>query len=698
MQKVLFLLIFTAASFYLHAQNLLGNPGFEDSSLAPWQVFGGGNPLEVQSDTVHSGSKALKVSDRTIYYQGVTQSVYNIIQPNVFYEFSAWVNSVTIPAATNYFTINLKMVPVSGAIQYIQVAVLRDYKTGWMKLRGFYKLTNPVSNYTDIQVYITGPATTSVDFYVDDVAMTAPATYAPPPFDADAFVKTSGRELVTGTTPLLLRGINFSDYSDTYPYSSGENAYNQIYNTYQYDWVDYAYMFDLGINTVRLNMDFRAFEDDTSPYNYKAEGWHWLEKNILAARENDIYLILDMHAPQGGYQSYGFNGAFWQNTTAAVNNRNRFIALWKAIADRYKEEPAIAGFDLINEPLLPTVAGQSTSTLYTNFMNLVIDSIRTVDTNHLIIVEQPFKNNGTYDHALLDDNNIMYDSHFYIPWDYCSQLDPNYGGNDYGPYPNTTYGWNKSQLIAEMLTEGLQFSLTHQVPLNTGEFGLTRMVAQEPGYGATTYLADMQCIFDSLRINAQWFNFHLYSASFGLFYNTYGFPDHAYKVTVFEDFLDGFIPAYPGGTVTGGDTIFAGEQSGTLVLTGYDGNILQWQSSVAPFTDWTDIPHTGDNYQPGILTQTTKFRAWVTGTCINTGAVPTTVTVVPSGCNLELVITGLDNPCPDGIQLYTVTEIPDATYLWSVSGGVIVSGQNTSTVSIQWSNGIVGTVSVEVTQ
>ncbi len=696
MKSIVFLFIYLGISSFVFSQNLLVNAGFENATLTPWQVYGGGTPLQLQSNIVHTGSKALKVQDRTLSYQGVAQSIYGVMQQNVFYEFTAWVNAESIPVATNYFSLNLKVVSNSGATQYIQITSLRAYKTGWMKLRGLYKFTNPISNYSDIQLYISGPATTSIDFYVDDVSMTAPEVYSPPPFNINSFIKANGRDLVTGTSPIKLRGINFSAYTDSYPFASGENAYNQIYNTYHFDWADYSHVSNMGINTVRLNLDFRTFEDDSNPYNYKSEGWNWLEKNILAARQNNLYLILDMHTPQGGYQSYGYSGYFWQSTQTAVNNRNRFMALWKKIAERYKNEPVIAGFDLINEPLLPTVTGQSTSFLYTNFINQTIDSIRTVDTNHLIIVEQAFKNGGSYNHALLSDDNIMYDSHFYIPWEYCSQLDPNYGGNDYGTYPNTTYNWNKAQIINDMLADGVQFSINNNVPINSGEFGLNRMVAQQPNYGASTYLQDMQCAFDSLNVNAQLFTYHYYSTSFGVFYNAYGFPDNEYKVTELENFLNNFSPIYAGGWVTGGGTITAGQQSDTLFLTNYTGNIIKWQSSVTPFINWVDIPHTENSYVPDVLLQTTKFRAVIAAPCTYTYAVPTTVTVEPSTCTLNVSISGYNDVCSSYTQTYLATEFQGATYQWSVNGGTIINGQNTPTITVEWADGVAGTVIVNV--
>ena len=155
-------------------------------------------------------------------------------------------------------------------------------------------------------------------------------------------------------------------------------------------------------------MDYRAFENDATPYQYKQEGWEWLEKNIIFAKNNGMYLILDMHSPQGGYQSYGFNGDFWGNNGAAVANRNRLTALWEEIATRYKDEPTIAGFDLINEPLPPSALD------YYTYVQSLVNTIRAVNMNHLIIIEQGFSATiGEYPHQLVAGGNMMYDTHYY---------------------------------------------------------------------------------------------------------------------------------------------------------------------------------------------------------------------------------------------------------------------------------------------
>ena len=45
--------------------------------------------------------------------------------------------------------------------------------------------------------------------------------------------------------------------------------------------------------------------------------------------------------------------------------------------------------------------------------------------------------------------------------------------------------------------------------------------------------------------------------------------------------------------------------------------------------------------------------------------------------------------------IYSTPNIPGHTYLWSVTGGVIVSGGNTNQISVNW--GVVGAGSVSVT-
>jgi hypothetical protein len=88
-----------------------------------------------------------------------------------------------------------------------------------------------------------------------------------------------------------------------------------------------------------------------------------------------------------------------------------------------------------------------------------------------------------------------------------------------------------------------------------------------------------------------------------------------------------------GGIISGGDTICAGSISGLLTLTGNTGNVIKWQSSISPFTNWSDIANTSNTYTSGPLTETTWFRAVVqNGVC---GTANSAYTIVSVGSSTQ---------------------------------------------------------------
>ena len=84
------------------------------------------------------------------------------------------------------------------------------------------------------------------------------------------------------------------------------------------------------------------------------------------------------------------------------------------------------------------------------------------------------------------------------------------------------------------------------------------------------------------------------------------------------------------GTVTGSSTECASGNSGTLLLTGYSGNIIRWESSTDNFATVTTIANTSLVQAFSNLLVTTQFRA-VIGLvgCTNVNSLPATITVNP---------------------------------------------------------------------
>lgn len=127
-----------------------------------------------------------------------------------------------------------------------------------------------------------------------------------------------------------------------------------------------------------------------------------------------------------------------------------------------------------------------------------------------------------------------------------------------------------------------------------------------------------------------------------------------------------------GGTVSTSATVCAGSNSGNLQLTGYNGNIVRWQSSVDGGTNWANILHTGSTYTFNNLTQTTQFRAEINNTaCASVYAAPATITV---NARPTALLSGTHTICEGGSATLTIQVTGSGLISGTLSGGIPFSG------------------------
>lgn len=144
---------------------------------------------------------------------------------------------------------------------------------------------------------------------------------------------------------------------------------------------DIAAMKKLGFNTVRIPFNHTILEDDENPYHYKESGWNLLDSVIARCERNQLYVVLDMHSAPGGQSGILVADPDKTKLWQSEENKKRTVALWKAIAERYKDKKIIAGFDLLNEPGFPKK--QDLVDLYID----IIRAVREVDQKHLLFIE-----------------------------------------------------------------------------------------------------------------------------------------------------------------------------------------------------------------------------------------------------------------------------------------------------------------------
>lgn len=251
----------------------------------------------------------------------------------------------------------------------------------------------------------------------------------PPQADkTDGFITAEGRGLVLDGAPVRLQAVNFSNFY----HRNLKGA--ELLASQHHAREDFARAKDLGFNSVRFAFDGDWYVDSPDIF------WQWLDRNVAWARDHGMRLILDLHTPIGGFwldpTSDAVSFDLWSDPKLQQQNAD----LWRAIAARYRDEPAIAAYDLLNEPVTTDATGEQWKRLATK----LVAAVRAEDPNHLLVVGGIYGVNGSYGaagvdpHFLVDDGNVVYDFHFYEPIKYTHQYASWVEGpvRDGGSYPD----------------------------------------------------------------------------------------------------------------------------------------------------------------------------------------------------------------------------------------------------------------------
>ncbi len=194
--------------------------------------------------------------------------------------------------------------------------------------------------------------------------------------------------------------------------------------------IDIDSMASWGYNLVRLPMHYKLFTPPIEEEPVQGEitwidkGFEMTDALLEWCKSNNIYLILDLHAAPGGQ---GKNAdisdydpskpSLWESEA----NQEKTIALWRKLAERYKDEPMLAGYDLINEPNWgfqnlasdPNGCAESENTLLWELQKDITEAIREVDENHIVIIEGNCWGNNYSGLPTLWDDNIVISFHKY---------------------------------------------------------------------------------------------------------------------------------------------------------------------------------------------------------------------------------------------------------------------------------------------
>lgn len=225
----------------------------------------------------------------------------------------------------------------------------------------------------------------------------------------------------------------------------------------------------------------------------------WLEgelKKLDAAlpycAQYGLMVALDLHSPPGGKATV--SGYIGSDDRLFTDKRcqDKFVAVWRQIAQRYKGVHAVWAYDLANEPVEDDVADGCDD--WQRLAERAARAIREVEPQRAIIVEPARWGgpDGLNDLVPIPVSNVVYSVHMYLPHAFTHQ-----GVHSKGQsfrYPGEIQGrrWDKAQL-EKALQPAVDFQNRYNVHLYIGEFSAIRWA---PDNSAVRYLKDLIDIFE----------------------------------------------------------------------------------------------------------------------------------------------------------------------------------------------------------
>jgi endoglucanase len=267
-----------------------------------------------------------------------------------------------------------------------------------------------------------------------------------PMAQARDFLRAEGQHIVDGSgKPVILRGMGLGGWMLQEGYMldiegtgtqrsihariadligpEQADAFYQAWRDNHTTKADVDAMASWGFNSIRLPMHYALYtlpveqEPVAGQQTWLEEGFRRTDELLAWAKANDIYLILDLHAAPGG-QGNDINisdrdpdaPSLWDDK----RHQDKMVALWKRLAERYKDEPYIGAYDIINEPNWGFADASDKNGCKENSNGPLRDllvrttaAIREVDKRHLVIIEgNCWGNNyrGVLDQGPWDDN------------------------------------------------------------------------------------------------------------------------------------------------------------------------------------------------------------------------------------------------------------------------------------------------------
>ncbi len=231
----------------------------------------------------------------------------------------------------------------------------------------------------------------------------APPTQAPKPTPTarkavvprDLSKEAVGKADAFDIAAQLGRGVNFGNALE----APKEGEWGMVLEESFFDLVKEG-----GFRTIRLPVRWSAHAADEAPYTINATFFERVDWAIDNATRRGLNIVVNVH-----------------HYDALMNETDkqtpRFVAIWKQIAERYKDRPANVLFELCNEPTMP--AG-----LWNKIYLQALAAVRASNPTRMVVIGGVDWNSisGLTQLKLpADDPNLIATFHYYLPFQFTHQ-------------------------------------------------------------------------------------------------------------------------------------------------------------------------------------------------------------------------------------------------------------------------------------
>jgi aryl-phospho-beta-D-glucosidase BglC (GH1 family) len=229
-------------------------------------------------------------------------------------------------------------------------------------------------------------------------------------FSQTGFISVKGKEIIDASgNKLLLKGINLGNwlvpegYMFKFEYASSPRLIYEVFNQmigpdearkfwkiYRDNYIthdDITFIKQSGFNSVRIPFNYRLLVIDNDPNKLEGPGYELLNRVIKWCKEENLFVILDMHCAPGGQTGDNIDDSFgYPFLYENPESQELTAAIWKKLAAKFADETIVIGYDLLNEPIAHYFNQEKLNPLLEPLYKKIVSAIRKVDTNHLIFL------------------------------------------------------------------------------------------------------------------------------------------------------------------------------------------------------------------------------------------------------------------------------------------------------------------------